>query len=153
MLNKIHLIGRLGADPETRRLESGKTVAKFTLATSETWKNANGEKQEETQWHNIVVWEGLAEIAEKYLKKGSLIYVEGKMTYRTYEGEDGQKKYFSEVRASTFKMLGGKPDNGGGNSNGYFPPDENPNHVQKEPVNSISDDNGTPAGELGDLPF
>jgi len=117
MVNKVILIGRLGKDPEVRRLESGTAVAKFSLATDESYKDKDGNKVDQTEWHNIVVWRGQAEIAEKYLKKGMLIYVEGKLTHREYTDKDNQKKYFTEVVANTFKMLERK-DAGGG---GYFP--------------------------------
>ena len=108
MLNKITLIGHLGKDPEVKHLDSGKTVANFSIATSDNWKHKNGEKQSSTEWHNIVCWEKLGEIAEKYLNKGSLIYLEGKLTTRTWEDKDGNTRYTTEVLANTIKMLGGK---------------------------------------------
>jgi single-strand DNA-binding protein len=120
MLNRVTLIGRLGKDPEVRRLDSGVAVAKFSLATSETYKDKEGNKQETTEWHNVVVWRSQAEIAEKYLKKGMLIYVEGKLTYREYTDKDNQKKYFTEIVANDFRML--ERREGGGS--GYFPNEE-----------------------------
>lgn len=117
MLNRVMLIGRLGKDPEVRRLESGAAVAKFSLATDESYKDKDGNKVDQTEWHNIIVWRSQAEVAEKYLKKGMLIYVEGKLTTREYTDKDNQKKYFTEVVANTFKMLE-RRDAGG---SGYFP--------------------------------
>lgn len=118
MLNRVTLIGRLGKDPEVRKLESGATVAKFTLATSESYKDKDGNKQETTEWHNIVVWRQLAEIAEKYLKKGMLVYLEGKVTYREYTDKDNNKKYITEIIGSQLQMLerreGGNTSQGGG---------------------------------------
>jgi single-strand DNA-binding protein len=121
MLNRVTLIGRLGKDPEVRRLESGAAVAKFSLATSESYKDKDGNKVDTTEWHNVVIWRAQAEIAEKYLKKGMLIYIEGKLTYREYTDKDNQKKYFTEIVASDFRMLERKEGGGGG---GYFPSDE-----------------------------
>lgn len=114
MLNRVTLIGRLGKDPEVRRLESGAAVAKFSLATSESFKDKDGNKQETTEWHNVVMWRTQAEIAEKYLKKGMLIYVEGKLTYREYTDKDNVKKYFTEIVASNFQMLERREGGGGG---------------------------------------
>lgn len=113
----------MGKDPEVRRTDNGTAVAKFSLATDESYKDKDGNKVEQTEWHNIVVWRSLAEIAEKYLKKGMLVYVEGKLTTREYTDKDNQKKYFTEVVASTFKMLERK-EGGSGNGGGYFPTDE-----------------------------
>ncbi|MBK9016328.1 MAG: single-stranded DNA-binding protein [Saprospiraceae bacterium] len=112
MLNRVTLIGRLGKDPEVRRLESGAAVAKFTLATSESYKDKDGNKVDTTEWHNVVVWRSLAEIAEKFLKKGMLIYVEGKLTYREYTDKDNVKKFFTEIVANDFRMLERKEGGG-----------------------------------------
>ncbi len=147
------LIGRLGKDPEVRRLDSGSTVAKFSLATSESYKDKDGNKVETTEWHNVVVWRAQAEIAEKYLKKGMLVYVEGKLTYREYTDKDNVKKYFTEIVASNFQMLERKEGGGGG----YFPGagDEPSNapaaqHRNNEPA-SVMEDVGEPPTD--DLPF
>ena len=104
--NKVQLIGNLGKDPEIKTIESGKKVAHFTMATNEIYKNARGEKVEETQWHNIVAWGGLAEIAEKYLNKGSEVLIEGKITNRSYTDKEGEKKYICEIQANELLMLG-----------------------------------------------
>ncbi len=108
-INKVILVGNLGKDPEVRHLEGGVSVAKFTLATSESYKDKSGNKVEQTEWHNIVVWRGLADVAEKYLKKGSTIYLEGKIKTRSYD-KDGSKHYATDIVADSFTMLGGKKE-------------------------------------------
>ena len=106
-INKVILVGNLGKDPEVRYLEGGTAVANFTLATSETFKDRNtGEKKTSTEWHNVVVWRGLAEIAEKYLKKGMQVYVEGKLRTRQWQDKDGNNRYTTEIVADNFQMLG-----------------------------------------------
>ena len=106
MVNKTILVGNVGKDPETKQFENSK-VANFTLATSETYKNKSGEKVTETEWHNISCWRGLADVVEKYVNKGDLLYIEGKLKTRSWE-KDGVKKYRTEVIADQMKMLGGK---------------------------------------------
>jgi single-strand DNA-binding protein len=103
--NRVQLIGNLGQDPETKTLDSGKKFVKFTLATSESYKNADGKKVEETTWHNIVAWNGLADIAGKFLKKGHQVAIEGKIVYRTYEDKNKVTKYFTEIVANDLLML------------------------------------------------
>jgi len=105
-LNKVLLIGRLGADPELRYTADGVPVATFNVATSETFKDRGGTKQERTEWHRVVAWRKLGEIAGEYLKKGKLVYVEGKIQSREYEGKDGVKRKTFEIIASEMKMLG-----------------------------------------------
>lgn len=119
-VNKVILIGRLGKDPEVRHLENGNVVANFSLATSENYKDKNtGERREQTEWVNIVLWKSLAQIAEKYLKKGSLVYLEGKLQTRSWE-KDGEKRYTTEIVANSMKMLGSNSNqnnqNNGGNT-------------------------------------
>jgi len=104
MINKVILVGRLGADPEIRSTQSGKAVAVLSLATNERWKGEDGEVKEFTQWHRVVLWNGLAEIAEKYLSKGRLIAIEGSIRYREYE-KDGSKQRVTEIVARDMKML------------------------------------------------
>ena len=104
--NKVQLIGNLGNDPEIINLESGKTLAKFTIATNETYKNNKGEKVTDTQWHNVVAWGKTAEIIEKYVTKGKEIAVEGKLTSRSYETKEGEKRYITEVVCNELLMLG-----------------------------------------------
>ncbi|MDE0472615.1 MAG: single-stranded DNA-binding protein [Ekhidna sp.] len=107
-INKVILVGRLGRDPEVRHLESGATVANFSMATSETYKDRQtGEKREQTEWHNVVLWRGLAEVAEKYVKKGDMIYVEGKLRTRSWE-KDGVTRYTIEVVGDNMTMLSGR---------------------------------------------
>jgi single-strand DNA-binding protein len=109
MVNKVVLVGRVGKQPESQEA-NGKTVAKFSLATSESYKDKSGEKQETTTWHNIVIWGSLADICVKYLQKGTLVYVEGKITNRSWDDKDGNKKYMTEIVCSEMKMLGGKSE-------------------------------------------
>ncbi|QXV66352.1 single-stranded DNA-binding protein [Mucilaginibacter achroorhodeus] len=108
-INKVILVGHLGKDPEIRHLEGGVAVASFPLATSETF-NKDGRKVEQTEWHNIVMWRGLADVAAKYLQKGKLVYIEGKLRTRSFEDKEGIKKYTTEVVAENFTMLGRKTD-------------------------------------------
>ena len=107
MVNKVILIGRLGADPEIRYTPSGAEVATFRMATSESWTNKSGEKEERTEWHRIVAWRGLAKICGEYLCKGKLVYVEGRLRTRSWEDRDGNKRTTTEIEASDMKMLGG----------------------------------------------
>ncbi len=104
-LNKVTLIGNLGKEPEIQTLEGEIRVAKFSLATSESYKDKAGQTQTETDWHNIVAWRGLADLASKYLNKGSMIYLEGKLKTRSYADKDGSKKYVTEIIAESFIML------------------------------------------------
>lgn len=106
--NKVQLIGNLGQNPEIKTLEGGKKLARFNIATNESYRNANGEKITETQWHNLVAFGKLAEIIEKYVTKGSEVAVEGKLTYRTYNDKVGVKKYFTEIQVNELLMLGEK---------------------------------------------
>lgn len=106
--NKVSLIGNLGADPEVKVFDSGKKKVRLTLATHDNYKNASGEKVEDTQWHNLIAWGKTAEIAEKYLHKGSELAVEGKLIYRSYEDNNGEKKYSTEIIVSELVMLGKK---------------------------------------------
>lgn len=109
-LNKVMLIGRLGKDPEVRTIPSGECVASFSVATSETWKDKSGQKQEKTEWHNISVFGRLAEIVRDYVKKGSLIYVEGSLTTRKWTDKNNVDRYVTEIKMSEMKMLGSKSD-------------------------------------------
>lgn len=108
-INKVILVGHLGKDPEIRHLDGNVTVASFPLATSEMY-NKDGRRVEQTEWHNIVMWRGLAEVAAKYLFKGKLVYVEGKLRTRTYEDKGGVRRYTTEVVADNFTLLGRKSD-------------------------------------------
>jgi single-strand DNA-binding protein len=130
-INKVILVGHLGKDPELRTLDGGVSVTSFPLATSETY-NKDGRKVEQTEWHNIVMWRGLADMAAKFLQKGKLVYIEGKLRTRSFEDRDGIKKYTTEVVAENFTMLGRKSD---------FDTDTTKNGKQDEPVNFIDGDN------------
>jgi single-strand DNA-binding protein len=106
--NKVQLIGHLGGKPEVKNTENGKKLARFSMATNEVYRNANGDKVTDTQWHNVVAWGKLAEIAEKYLEKGKEIALEGKLINRSYMDKDGNRKYFTEIQASELLLLGAK---------------------------------------------
>jgi single-strand DNA-binding protein len=108
-INKVILVGNVGKDPDIRHLDNNVSVANFTLATSESYTNKNGERITNTEWHNIVAWRGLAEVCEKYVQKGKQLYIEGKIRTRSYE-QDGVKKYMTEIYADTLQMLGRKDD-------------------------------------------
>jgi single-strand DNA-binding protein len=108
--NRVQLIGNLGQDPETKTLESGKKVTHFTLATNDGFKNADGQKVEETTWHNIVAWNGLAETASKFLKKGKEVAVEGRIVYRSYEDKTGSTKYITEIVLNDLLLLQSSKD-------------------------------------------
>ena len=135
-VNKAILLGNLGKDPEIRKLDDGRAVANFSIATSESYKNKSGEKVTNTEWHNIVLWSPLAEIAESYLKKGSQLYLEGKISNRSYEDKDGVKKYISEVVGRDITLLG-KPTSEGSNENS----------------NNEGATNSSVSDEVDDLPF
>ena len=108
-VNKVILVGNLGKDPEVRHLEGGVSVAHFTLATNEYYKDKQGTRVERTEWHNISAWRGLADMADKYLKKGQQVYIEGKLRTRQYQDKDQQTRYITEIIADEISMLGGRP--------------------------------------------
>jgi single-strand DNA-binding protein len=127
-VNKVILVGNVGKDPDVRYLDSGVAVANFPLATSETYTK-NGEKVTNTEWHNIVAWRGLAEVAEKYIKKGKQLYIDGKIRTRSYEDKEGVKKYMTEIYADTIQMLGRKDDyDGSSPSDNYQKPEPQANN-------------------------
>ena len=144
-LNKVMLIGNLGKDPEVQVFESGTKKASFSLATTERYRDRNGVDQSVTEWHNVVVWGPQAEVVEKYLKKGTPIYLEGKIRTREYEGNDGQKRRITEIIANNFLMVGGRPDGGGE----YTAPSSNSNMSS----NNDSVNNDADLGPADDLPF
>lgn len=140
-VNKVILIGNLGRDPEVRTFEDGTKVANFSLATTETYKNKEGNKIDQTEWHRIVLWRGLADVAEKYLRKGNSIYVEGKIVTRKYTDKDGAERSITEIVGDNMTMLGGpKRDDSGYNP----PPQENKSEDASEPAAQEPQD---------DLPF
>ena len=146
-VNKVIIVGNLGKDPEVRHLENGATVANFPVATSETYKDRNtGEKREQTEWHNIVLWRGLAEVAEKYLHKGDQVYIEGKLRTRSWE-KDGITRYTTEVVGDNMTMLGSR-SGGGGNTP---PPSTADEPAQPSQQATTSIESGDDASD--DLPF
>jgi len=114
MLNKVMLIGNVGKDPEVRHLDSGVATTTITLATSETYTDKAGQRVTNTEWHNVVLWRQLAELAEKYIRKGSQIFVEGKIRSRSWDDKDGVKRYTTEVIADNVRLLGRREDSAGG---------------------------------------
>ena len=146
-VNKVILVGRLGKDPDLRYTASGTAVANFTLATSERYKDRNGESQERTEWHNIVVWRNLAEICGKYLKKGKQIYIEGKIQTRSYDDRDGNKRYITEIVVDQMQMLGRADEDGGAPSRRSEP------YYQEEPASGGSSDSEPPFNPDDDIPF
>jgi single-strand DNA-binding protein len=118
-VNKVILVGNLGKDPEVRHLEGDKKVAKFTLATTEAYRDKNGQRVENTEWHNIEFWGPVTEVIEKYLKKGSQVYVEGKLRTRSYEDKEGVKKYVTEVIGQHMTLIGGRPSDSQGGEQGH----------------------------------
>ena len=117
-LNKVILIGNLGRDPELKMTPSGQALARFSVATTETWKGQDGSKQSKTEWHNIVVWGKQAEIAEKFLRKGKQVLIEGRIQYREYTDQAGVKKVYTDIRCDNFVMLG-RMEEGGARPGGY----------------------------------
>ena len=154
-LNKVLLIGNLGADPEVRTTPSGISVATIRIATSTTWKDQSGNPQEKTEWHRVILWRGLADIAQKYLRKGNSVFIEGKMQTRSWEDNNGQKRYVTEVVADQLIMLGGSQSSSGGYDAQIPPPDDmafpdtptaNPNKSVPPAADQVGDDSA-------DLPF
>ena len=141
-LNKAILIGRLGRDPEVRQMPNGDAVCNFSIATSETWKDQHGQKQERTEWHNITLYRRIAEVAGQYLKKGSLVYIEGRIQSRKYTGKDGIERTAYEIIGSEMKMLGGKAEGSSENTNTAEPPDPPRRQAPAAPaaVDDIDDD-------------
>ncbi len=153
MLNKAILIGNLGADPETRFTQDGTCVCNLRLATTEKFKNRAGEQVEKTEWHRVVLWGRLGEIANQYLKKGSRVYIEGKIETRKWQDRDGNDRYTTEIRATEMKMLGGQGGgSGGGNS---FPTQggapQNTPQKSSDPFAESPDFGDVPADD--DIPF
>jgi single-strand DNA-binding protein len=144
-VNKVILVGRLGKDPEVRNLDNGVSVANFTMATSESYKDrTTGEKKEVTEWHNIVLWRGLAEVSQKYLHKGDLVYIEGKLRTRSWEKE-GVTRYTTEIVADNMTMLGSRSGGGASSSSG----DYGSRSQERTPTETY----GGSADTTDDLPF
>lgn len=141
-VNKVILLGNLGKDPEVRYLEGGIAVAKFSLATTESYKNKEGQKVEQTEWHNVVLWRGLAELAEKALHKGSTVYVEGRIRTRSWVDKEGVKKYMTEIMGDNISILSRKTDAA------PAPTNNEATHAPEPPVAEHS-----PSPAVDDLPF
>lgn len=146
-VNKVILLGRLGADPEVRTLESGTKVSSIRLATTERYKDRNGQQQESTEWHNVVFWRGLADIVEKYLKKGDQVYVEGRIKTRKWTDKDGNDRYSTDIVANEMTMLGGA--SGGGQKGGI-----GSGGGAAEPSNQVNEPSASSLDDIDDdLPF
>lgn len=144
-VNKVILVGNLGGDPEVRNLESGVKVATINIATTEFYKDKNGERQGHTEWHRVVLWRGLAGVAENYLKKGSQVYIEGRLRTRNYEDQDGKTRYVTEIEARELNMLGRRND-----SNSPPQPNE---YKENRQENKNPENKNTTAEPTDDLPF
>ena len=141
-VNRVMLIGNLGKDPDMQYLEGNIGVAKFPLATTETFKDRSGKLVSQTEWHTVVLWRGLAELAQKYLHKGSLVYIEGRLRTRSWEDKEGTRKFATEVVGDNLIMLDKRTDGGGAGTS---------HHADNEPEGFSGTD--TPAGDPGDLPY
>jgi len=146
-LNKVMLIGNLGRDPELKVTPSGQALARFSVATTETWKNPQGEKQSKTEWHNIVVWGKQAETAEKFLRKGKQVLIEGRIQYREYTDQAGVKKTACEIRCDNFVMLGRMEEGGSGGGGRSSGADD---YESSGPIPPVSSGGG---GYEDDIPF
>ncbi|WP_331561080.1 single-stranded DNA-binding protein [Chlorobium sp.] len=161
-LNKVMLIGHLGNDPELRTTASGQSVGNFTVATSESFKDASGNWQDRTEWHRIVVWGKLAEICSQYLKKGRQVYIEGRLQTRSWDdSKSGEKKYATEIVCTDMQMLGSAKEQGGGygeTGTSFERPQPQYNQMSRETRQSSSDISSQPSGpamehDKDDLPF
>lgn len=141
-VNRVILVGNLGKDPEIRNLEGGAKVASFSLATTEKYTNKNGEKVDQTEWHNVQVWGKLADIVEQWMKKGQMVYIEGRLRTRSWEDKDKIKRYSTEILADNIKMLGGKRDEQG--NSGFTPSEKSSSPVIKEEISIPAPDDDLP---------
>lgn len=149
-VNKVILIGNLGSDPEVRYLESGSAVAKFNIATTESYTNKSGERVDNTEWHRIELWEGLAKVAEKYLKKGNQVYIEGRIRTDNWTDKEGQQRSGVTIRANSMTLLGGPASsNAGGENQGSYAPRANQAPRPSDPVPPSM----AAGGDDDDLPF
>jgi len=139
MVNKVILMGHAGKDPEVRHMDNNLTVARFSLATNERW-NKDGNWVDHTEWHNIVVWRDLAERTEKFIRKGSLIYVEGKIRSRSYDDKDGVKRYVTEIIADTMRLVGSKPEGTQTAAAQPVPQNESMPPIETTHLDSVPDD-------------
>ena len=155
MVNKVILVGRLGRDPETRYTGGGQAVANFSVATDETYKDRNGERQKRTEWHRITVWGKQAEIAQQYLKKGALVYIEGRIQTREWQDKEGQKRTSFEIVANNFRMLGGRADGAAAGASGGAGAPRGDDFDQSAPSEESSSGAGQSGPEISDedIPF
>jgi single-strand DNA-binding protein len=149
-INKVILVGNVGNDPEVQYVMENVPVARFRLATSENYKNKSGERVTNTEWHNVVVWRGLATVVEKYVKKGMKLYIEGKISYRKYE-KDGQVQYYTDIVADEMKMLDSKSSDSGSSPQGQASKTVSQN--QAPALSSVAPDLSSDLNEIDDLPF
>ena len=133
-LNKVMIIGNAGKDPEIRHLDNGVSVVTLPVATTERYKDKNGETKEQTEWHNVVFWRQLAEFTEKYVKKGSQLFIEGRLRTRNWEDQSGNKKYVTEIVADNIRLLGRRPENNNGTNNHIVT-----QHTEQKPEELITD--------------
>lgn len=153
-VNKVILLGNLGADPEVKYLEGDNVVANLRLATTESYKDRNGNRVEQTEWHDLELWGGQAKIAEQYLKKGMQLYVEGKIKSDTWQDQEGNNRKRTKIRVLSFTMLGSKSDNpGGGAPGGYSENKPASNPIANQPKAEAAPDISAPSDDDDDLPF
>lgn len=138
-VNKVILVGNVGKDPEVRYIDTNVPVARFPFATSETYRSRDGERVTTTEWHNVVLWRGLAEVTEKFVKKGSQLFIEGKIRTRSYDDRDGNKRYITEIIADNMQMLGRRPDSKSSDSEG-----SNSSYGDAGGQSTASEDNSSP---------
>ena len=145
-VNKAIIIGNLGRDPELRYTPSGQAVASFSIATTSRWKNQSGENQESTEWHNIVLWGRMAELAKEYLAKGRSVYIEGRIQTRSYQDKDGVTKYRTEIVGQQMQFLGSRSDSGGSSQSSDYtpPPPPPPSGGDDTPFDNSADDDDLP---------
>jgi len=153
MINKVILLGNAGRDPEIRHLDNDRSLARFTLATNESYRNKNGEKVTNTEWHNIVCWRALAELAEKYIKKGSVLYIEGKIRNRTWDDKDGNKRYTTEIEAETIQLVGRRPDDSGQQTGNQPTTSQPENNTTPDTISNNGFDYSQGPNTSDDLPF
>lgn len=139
-LNKAMIIGNVGKDPEVKHLDKGLAVVTLPIATTERFKDKNGELREQTEWHNVVFWRSLAEFVERHVRKGSQVFVEGRLRTRSWEDQSGQKKYATEIVADVIRLLGKRSDNDNSNNNGYSQQESKPAMGVNDPIDDIDDD-------------
>ena len=153
-VNKVILVGNVGKDPEVRHLESGASVAAFPLATTERYKDKNGSLQDQTEWHNIICWRNLADLAEKYINKGSQIYIEGKIRTRNWTDQTGAKRYTTEIVADNIRLLGKREGSPAAENSNFTAAPAQPQQTQQAPQAQSSPMSDFPSDESSDdLPF